>query len=148
MKRTKEFFNFGKPFEQRVQFTEAIRAGNFVFVSGMSAIDDEGRVIAPGDPEAQGRAVFETLEVALELAGAKLSDVVMETEFVTDMALYKPIARIRREYFPDHYPTATLVEVKGLWKPGLVFEMNAIAVLGTGGAGARGGRQSQKRASK
>jgi enamine deaminase RidA (YjgF/YER057c/UK114 family) len=124
------YFNFGVPFERRVQFTEAIRTGNFVFVSGMSALDDEGRVIGPGDPEVQGRATFEAIRRALGLAGATMKDVVMETEFVTDMALYKPIARIRQEYFPSNYPTATLVVVKALWKPGLVFEANAIAVVG------------------
>ena len=81
-----------------------------------------------GNPAAQARRAFENLKDVLTEAGATLDDIVMETEYVVDMDHYKEIARVRSEYFPHNRPAATLVEVRRLFKPELLFEVQAIAV--------------------
>ena len=53
----------------------------------------------------------------------------METEYVVDMNHYKAIGRVRNEYFSRNFPAATLVEVRRLFKPELLFEIQAIAAL-------------------
>ncbi|MGH7076057.1 MAG: RidA family protein [Stellaceae bacterium] len=121
----------GKPVEKKYQYTPAViavRAG-LVFVSGQAGWDENGDMIGIGDPSAQARQAFNNLRVVLEKAGVTLADVIQETEYVTDIALYREIARVRKEFFPSGFPAATLVEVKGLFKKGQVFEIQAVATL-------------------
>lgn len=65
----------------------------------------------------------------LTAAGAGFVDVIWSTEYVTDIRQYREIAKVRAEFFPDNFPTATLVEVTKLFKPGQLFEIQAIAAL-------------------
>lgn len=65
----------------------------------------------------------------LAAARATFDDIVMETEYVVDMSQYREIGRVRNEYFKREYPAATLVEVRRLFKPDILFEIQAIAVL-------------------
>jgi enamine deaminase RidA (YjgF/YER057c/UK114 family) len=128
---TKRAIYTGKPIDRRYQYAPAVvavRAG-LVFVSGMVGWGAEGRIPNPDDAGAQARLAFENLREVLQEAGASLADVVMETEYVTDMADYREIGRVRAEFFPDNFPAATLVEVRRLFKPELRFEIQAIAVL-------------------
>ncbi len=121
----------GKPVERKYQYTPAViavRAG-LVFVSGQAGWDENGDMVGIGDPAAQARRAFENLRDVLAQAGCSLADVIKETEYVTDLALYREIARVRREFFPTDFPAATLVEVKGLFKRGQVFEVEAVAAL-------------------
>lgn len=117
----------GKPIDARYEYSPAVvveRAG-LVFISGMVGWDAEGTI--PGDVEAQARQAFRNLADVLGRAGLGFGDVVMETEYVTDVAHYPVIGRVRREFFGASRPAATLVEVKGLFRPELVFEIQAIA---------------------
>jgi 2-iminobutanoate/2-iminopropanoate deaminase len=129
MKRRSVFT--GKSVERKYQYTPAVvavRAG-LVFVSGQVGWDEHGEMVGVGVPASQARKAFENLRDVLQGAGCSLADVVKETEYVTDLALYPEIARVREEFFPSDFPAATLVEVKALFKRGQVFETDAIAVL-------------------
>jgi enamine deaminase RidA (YjgF/YER057c/UK114 family) len=99
-----------------------------IFISGMVGWDENGNIPDIGDPAAQARRAFENLKDVLAEVGGTLDDVVMETEYVVDMVHYKEIGRIRNEYFLTNRPAATLVEVRRLFKPELLFEIQAIAV--------------------
>lgn len=121
----------GKPVEKKYQYTPAVvaeRAG-LVFVSGQAGWDENGVMVGVGDPAAQARKAFENLRDLLAAAGTSFSNVIKETEYVTDLANYREIAHVRKEFFPDNFPAATLVEVKGLFKKGQVFEIDAIAIV-------------------
>lgn len=121
----------GKPVDRRYDYSPAVaveRAG-LLFLSGMVSWDAEGKIVGVGDPEAQARQAFENLKDTLAASGATLADVVMETEYVVDMAHYKAIGRVRRQYFQTNRPAATLVQVQRLFRPELLFEIQAIAVL-------------------
>ena len=121
----------GKPVEKKYQYAPGVVAtkAGLLFVAGQAGWDEHGNIVGVGDPAAQARQAFENLRAVLEQAGASLADVVKETEYVTDLSLYREIARVRKEFFPDNFPAATLVEVKGLFKKDQVFEIEAIAVV-------------------
>jgi enamine deaminase RidA (YjgF/YER057c/UK114 family) len=128
---TKRTIYTGKPIDRRYQYAPgvvAVRAG-LVFVSGMVGWNESGHIVEPDDVGAQARRAFENLRDVLAAAGAGLRDVVMETEYVLDMAEYRTIGRVRSEFFPEDFPAATVVEVGRLFKPELRFEIQAVAVV-------------------
>ena len=120
-----------KPVDRKYQFSPAVahaRSG-LLFISGVCGWDADGKIVAPDDPAVQARRAFENLKDILAVSNAGLGDVMWETEYVTDIRQYREIARVRAEYFPDNFPAATLVEVTKLFKPGQLFEIQAIAAL-------------------
>ena len=121
----------GKPIDTKYQYAPAVavRASGLLFISGMVGWDANGVVVGVGDPGRQARQAFENLKDVLAAAGATFDDVVMETEYIGDMSQYREIGRVRNEYFRHEYPAATLVEVRRLFKPDILFEVQAIAVL-------------------
>lgn len=121
----------GKPVERKYQYTPAVvaeRAG-LVFVSGQAGWDENGTIVGVGDPAAQARKAFQNLRDILVASGSSLGSVIKEVEYVTDLSQYRDIARVRKEFFPDNFPAATLVEVKGLFKKDQVFEIDVVALL-------------------
>jgi 2-iminobutanoate/2-iminopropanoate deaminase len=109
-------------------YTDAVRAGDLLFVSGCVPIDGEGRLV-PGDVVAQTRQVFENIRLVLEAAGAGFADVVKVTVFLTDVDDRVAVNSVRQEVFGDARPASTLVEVSALAIPGARIEVEAIAVL-------------------
>jgi reactive intermediate/imine deaminase len=105
-----------------------VRAGRLVFVSGQVPLDTEGRLVGPGDFEAQTRQVFANLGAALEAADASWSDVVKVTYFVRDVGNIVALRSIRDEYLDtEHPPASTLVEVSGLFRDDVLIEIEAVA---------------------
>ncbi len=113
--------------------SQAIRAGETIYVSGQAGYDDDGRIV-PGGFAAQGEQAFSNLRRALVAAGASLGDVVKVTIFVTDMGHFPQVVELRRRYFTEPWPADSIVEVKGLYTPEAMIEIEAIAIL-RGGAG-------------
>ena len=112
-------------------YSHAWKVGNTLFIAGQVALDDELRIVGPGDAEEQARQVWRNIRVAVEKAGGKLSDVVRVCTYVADVADMEPIMRARKEFFPDgDYPVATMVQVAKLGLPGLLLETEATAVIG------------------
>jgi reactive intermediate/imine deaminase len=106
-------------------------AGKLVFVAGQIATDADGNIVGEGDIEAQTVQVMDNLETALTAAGATFADVVKINNYVLDASEYPKVAPIRQRYLRPPYPASTLVEVKGLLFPGLLIEIEAIAVVAT-----------------
>jgi len=127
MKRKDVFSD--KPVDRKYQFTPAVfhKRSGLLFVSGVCGWDREGRILFPEEPAKQARLAFENLRDILEEGGATLADVIWSTEYVTDIRQYRDIAKVRAEFFPNNYPTATLVEVTKLFKTGQLFEIQTIA---------------------
>jgi enamine deaminase RidA (YjgF/YER057c/UK114 family) len=126
----------GTVWEELVGYSRAVRAGNLVFVSGTTATDDRGNVVGRGDPEAQARYILQKIERALEAAGASLSDVVRTRVYVTNADDWEAVGRAHAAYFGEIRPANTLVEVSRLVGPDYLVEIEADAVIGSGGAGA------------
>jgi 2-iminobutanoate/2-iminopropanoate deaminase len=112
-------------------FSAGIEAphGRTVYVSGMVSMDASGNVLGEGDIEAQTDQVLMNVRTALQAVGGDLTDIVKVTVFITDMALYDDIHRVRRRYFAPPYPASSMVEVSALIDPRLLIEIEAIAVI-------------------
>jgi reactive intermediate/imine deaminase len=110
-------------------YTDAVRAGDLLFVSGVVPVDDEGGLVGGDDVAAQARQVFANMERVLEAAGAAFVDVVKVTVFLTDVDDRPLINPVRQEVFGETRPASTLVEVAGLAIPGAKIEVEAVAVF-------------------
>ena len=113
-----------------MQFSQAVRAGDFVWVSGQVGIDDNFK---PGDGiEAQATLAFQNLANVLKEAGGDLTDIVELVTFHTAMSDMKGFARVKSKFIPDNYPAWTAVGVTELVMPDLLVEIRATAVIGSG----------------
>jgi 2-iminobutanoate/2-iminopropanoate deaminase len=110
-------------------FTDAVRAGDLLFVSGVVAVDGEGELVGGDDVVAQARQVFENLRRVLEAGGCGFEDVVKVTVFLTDADDRPRINPLRQEIFGDTRPASTLVEVSRLAVPGAKVEIEAVALV-------------------
>ncbi|WHM35710.1 RidA family protein [Streptomyces sp. BPTC-684] len=104
--------------------------GRFIAISGQCALDEKGNVVGEGDPVAQARQIFENLRRCLESAGATFDDVVKLTVFVTDIA-HLPAIREARDAHLDsgRLPASSAVQVAALFRPELLMEIEAFAVV-------------------
>jgi len=119
----------GAPWEASVGYCRALRAGDHVYVTGTVAIDDHGKVFAPGDAYAQARRCFEIVERALQNLGAGLEHVVRTRMYVTDIARWEAFGRAHQEFFGTHPPATTMVEVRALIDPAFLIEVEAEAYV-------------------
>jgi reactive intermediate/imine deaminase len=108
-------------------YTDAVRAGNLLFVSGCVPVDGEGKLV-PGDIVAQTRQVFANIGAVLAAAGGTFGDVVKVTVFLVDVDDRQAVNSVRQEVFGDARPASTLVEVSRLAVPGALIEVEAIAL--------------------
>jgi aminoacrylate peracid reductase len=113
----------------RYTFSPAVRAGNLLFISGMTAGDESGTIVGPGDIAAQTRYIFGKFAKLLTAAGGGFEHIVQTTEYVTTTENYGKTAEVRREFFKGRFPTATGVIVAGLLREGALIEISAVAVL-------------------
>jgi reactive intermediate/imine deaminase len=109
-------------------YTDAVRAGNLLFVSGCVPVDGDGNLV-PGDVVAQARRVFENVGAVLTAAGAGFADVVKVTVYLTDVDDRQAVNTVRQEVFGDVRPASTLVEVSRLAIPGARIEVEAVALV-------------------
>jgi reactive intermediate/imine deaminase len=110
-------------------FTDAVRAGELVFVSGIVAVDGEGRLVGGDDVVAQARQVFANMRAVLAAAGCGFEDVVKVTIFLTDVDDRPAINPVRQDVFGSTRPASTLVEVPRLAVPGAKVEIEAVALV-------------------
>jgi reactive intermediate/imine deaminase len=110
-------------------FTDAVRAGSLLFVSGVVAVDGHGNLVGGDDVVAQARQVFENLGDVLAAAGCGFEDVVKVTIFLTDVDDRPRINPLRQEVFGRTRPASTLVEVARLAVPGATIEIEAVALV-------------------
>lgn len=118
----------GAPWESKVAYCRAIRAGDHVYVTGTAPVDERGGVYAPGDAYAQARRCLEIIERALGRLGCGMDSVVRTRMFVTDIGRWEDYGRAHREFFSDHPPATTLVQVSALIEPDMLIEIEADAV--------------------
>ena len=131
MKKTYEAVVPASGWSDKFTFSPAVRAGNLLFISGMTASDREGRIVGENDIVRQTEYIYEKMAAILMAAGADFSNVVETTDYYTDQSDYDKTAAVRRNVFGGSpYPAATGVRVAGLIRPGALIEIKAVAVLG------------------
>jgi 2-iminobutanoate/2-iminopropanoate deaminase len=109
-------------------YTDAVLAGELLFVSGCVPVDGDGNLV-PGDVVAQTRQVFDNVRAVLAAAGASFADVVKVTVFLIDVDDRAAVNTVRQEVFGEVRPASTLVEVSRLAIPGARIEVEAIALM-------------------
>jgi len=118
----------------KITFSPAVRAGNLLFISGTTAVDENLNLVGKGDIVAQTRFIFEKFGRLLQQAGASFDNIVETTEYFLTLDDYKRTAEVRREFFKGPpYPAATGVLVAGLIRKDALIEIKATVVLGFAG---------------
>ena len=96
----------------RGAYSPAVRAGDFIFVSGQGPIDPLTDKLSPGDVQHQTRLTLSNLQRILESCGATLADVVKCSVFLLDAGEFKAMNQVYTEFFPAERPARTTVEAK------------------------------------
>ena len=104
--------------------------GKVVWLAGQVAAEDSSGNSLAGDFDGQVREVFSRLGKTLEEAGGALGDMVTMTVFITDGRLGDRFTQLRKAIFGDNFPASALITVAGLARPGLLVEVQGIAVIG------------------
>jgi enamine deaminase RidA (YjgF/YER057c/UK114 family) len=106
--------------------------GSIAFISGQVAVDPQGKVVGPGNIEAQAVQVFENLKLALAGIGASFEDVIKFTIFIVGLnqASRKAVMDVRGRYIShQNPPAATMVGISQLVQPELLVEIEAVVAL-------------------
>jgi 2-iminobutanoate/2-iminopropanoate deaminase len=109
-------------------YSQAVKANGLVYTSGQVALDPATGNLVEGGFEEQVHRVFRNLDAVLREAGSGFSRVLKATVFVTDLGNFQALNAIYAQYFGDHKPARTTVEVKGLPKGALV-EIDLVALV-------------------
>jgi enamine deaminase RidA (YjgF/YER057c/UK114 family) len=125
----KQYYSTGTKWEPIVGYSRALRAGNLVYVTGTTATDESGEIVAVGDAYGQTVQVIRNIERALAALGASLKDVVRTRMFVTDISRWEEYGRAHGEFFGEIKPCTTMVEVRRLIDDRMLIEIEADAVL-------------------
>jgi 2-iminobutanoate/2-iminopropanoate deaminase len=114
-------------------YTDAVRWGDLLFVSGVAPLDKELRLVSE-DVVEQTRKVFLNMKEILDAAGASFADVLKVTVFLTDVRDRARINPVRKEFFGAARPASTLIGIKELVVPGMKVEIEAVVGLRRGAA--------------
>ncbi len=109
-------------------YSQAVRAGNTIYLSGQIPLDPKAMIIVEGGIEAQVRRVFENLRAVARASGADLDRVVKLNVYLTDMSAFPIVNAVMAEYFREPYPARAAVGVAALPR-GAAVEMDAVMVL-------------------
>jgi enamine deaminase RidA (YjgF/YER057c/UK114 family) len=108
-----------------------VSASRIIFISGQTALDQDGNLVGKNDFAAQAAQVFRNLEIALQARGCGAANLVKLTVFLTDMGHLGAYREARNRFFasvaPPAAPAVTLVEVSKLYGPDFMIEIEAIA---------------------
>ena len=113
-------------------YAHAIQIDKTLYISGQIPLDMDMNVVGKNDMAAQTEQVYGNLKKVLEDAGATMTNIVMLNIYCTDIERFDKETRgLRKKYFGDYYPAVTAVEVKRLYRPDFMIEVEAVAVLDT-----------------
>jgi enamine deaminase RidA (YjgF/YER057c/UK114 family) len=112
-----------------IGFSQAVRAGNLVFVAGMTAIDAGGEVVGGADPYLQAQESLRKALAALAACRASAADVVHTRIYLVDPAHWEEVGRAHGEVFAENRPAATMVVVNALLDPRMLVEIEVVAAV-------------------
>lgn len=110
-------------------YTDAVRFGNLLFLSGLAPLDAKGRLVGGSDPAKQTLKIFRNMKRILDAAGVGFGDVLKVTVYLTHIADRPKINPVRQAFFGKSRPASTLVEVSNLVIPGMRVEIEAVVGL-------------------
>jgi reactive intermediate/imine deaminase len=126
---TREIIHTPKAPEAIGTYSQAVKVGNVVYMSGQIPLVPETMTVIEGDFSTQVRQVFDNLTAVAEAAGGSLQSIVKLNIFLTDLSHFGTVNEIMAEYFQQPYPARAAIGVASLPK-GVPVEMDAIMHLG------------------
>lgn len=111
-------------------YSPGVRAGNNIYVSGMLAIDKDGKSVGIGDITTQTRHVLDSVKAIIEAGGATMSDIAYNAIILKDLADYAAMNKVYAEYFPNNPPARYCIKAD-LVKPEFLVEITSVAYLGS-----------------
>jgi isochorismate pyruvate lyase len=120
----------GAPWEEQVGYCRALRAGDHVFVTGTVPLAEDGTPHAVDDAYGQAKRCLEIIEAAIEQLGASRQHIVRTRMYVTDIERWPDFGRAHAEFFGEHRPATTMVEVRRLIGDAFLIEVEADALVG------------------
>ena len=109
-------------------YSQAVRAGNTLWLSGQVPLDPVTKELVQGDIETQTRRVFDNIKAVVAAGGANIDDVVKTTIFLTDLSHFALVNKVMAEYFREPYPARSTVGVAALPR-GAQVEVECIVAL-------------------
>jgi len=120
----------GRPTEELFGYSRAVRVDDTIFVSGTTALNDQGQVTSQGDLYGQSRDTWDAIIAAVEEAGGSREDLVYTKTFVTDLTNAGDQTRAKVDILGETRPTATLLGIPALIMPEMLVEIEAEAIVG------------------
>jgi enamine deaminase RidA (YjgF/YER057c/UK114 family) len=106
-----------------------VQPGRMAYISGQVALNQDGQLVGEGDIVAQTRQVFENIAAALKSLGTDFGSVVKLNYYAVDVSRLAEIREVRNEHLQTPPPASTFVVVKGLVRPELLIEVEAVVAL-------------------
>src|SRR5205814_5008118 len=125
----RERISSGARWESIVGYSRAVKVGNRIYVTGTTALADDGAIVGASDAYEQAAQCITNIEKALKRLGAGLEHVVRTRMFVTDISRWEEYGRAHGEFFREIMPATTMVEVKALIDPRMLIEIEADAEI-------------------
>ncbi|HKX97898.1 MAG TPA: RidA family protein [Candidatus Nitrosocosmicus sp.] len=127
----KESKSLGMPWEKEYGYSQAVKVGDTIYISGQVSHDDKGKIVGQRDMEAQMRQAYANIQNLLEQYGATMDNVIDEVLFVTDMeTAFAAAVKCRYEVFSGQPIVAsTIVQIQRLAFPELMIEIKCVAKL-------------------
>ena len=122
-------YSESSPWESKIGYCRALRAGNLLYITGTTSLDDNGRVHAPGDGYEQAKRCLELIERALTTMRAERRHIVRTRMFVTDITRWAEFGKAHKEFFDKHPPTTTMIQVSRLIDPAMLIEIEADGIF-------------------
>jgi enamine deaminase RidA (YjgF/YER057c/UK114 family) len=117
------------PFEEKFGYSRLLRVGGFVLVGGTTSVQPSGAICGQ-TPYEQAVEIFTKILHELSRVGLGAADVVQNRIYVTDISRADEVGRAHGDFFGEHRPLATMVEVSGLIDPRMLVEVETVAYAG------------------
>lgn len=122
-------YSSGAKWEDIVGYSRTVKVGSTVFITGTTAVDENGIIVAVNDAYNQARFIFMKIQKYLEQAGARLEDVVRNRIYVKDISQWEIIGKAHAEFFGEIKPCCTMVEVRKFVDKDMLVEVETEAII-------------------
>jgi 2-iminobutanoate/2-iminopropanoate deaminase len=123
----------GDAYQKARAFSPAVitRGGRIIWLAGQTGLQDANGKSFAGDFQGQARTALQLMDRTLKRDGASLRNLVSMTVFINDPRNGDQLVKLRREFFPDgKFPASTLITISDFAQPGMLIEIQGVAVVG------------------